>query len=197
MTIRQISEAAGCHIDTTRKVARAMYQTIKAPSRGMAIDYDEEQSFKIMERLPKRNMVDTMKNNTLPLEKSSTSESSLTQKDLEMIGVIVGHVMKNMESRVSNIEQKFEERKALLPPPEMEPRQHVNKIINNYCHRSGSAHREARHDLYREFGYIYHKNVFKASENRSISVIDYIDESGMMDNLLSLALKMFAEGQLI
>jgi len=72
MTIRQIAEAAGCHIDTVRKVARAMFPTIKAPSRGKAIDYDHLESIGIMEKLPKRNMVDTLKNQVVPLDNSSS-----------------------------------------------------------------------------------------------------------------------------
>ena len=192
MTIRQISEAAGCHINTVRPVARNMFPGVRSASRGMAIDYDKEQSFKIMDRLPKRNIIE-------PLQKEITTPtnlegSTLTQKDLEMIGVIVGHVMRNMESRVSNIEQRFEERKALLPPPEMEPRQQLKKIVNSYCGQSHSDYRTAWNDLYREFNYLYHCNVQLAAKNRDIKGVDYVDTvMEKLPELISVAIKLFGQ----
>jgi hypothetical protein len=74
MTIRQISEAAGCHIDTVRKIARPMFPMVVSEGRGLAIDYDKEQSIDIMERLPKRNMVDPLNNQVVPVEKSRGDE---------------------------------------------------------------------------------------------------------------------------
>lgn len=125
-------------------------------------------------------------------------ETTLTPKDMQMIGVIVGEIMKTMESRVSNIEQKFEARKALLPSPEMEPRQQLTKIVNNYCNRTGCNHQEAYIDLYREFNYIYHTNVQLSARNRNKRSIDYIcNDLSMINELISVASKIFAEGQLI
>lgn len=196
MTIRQIAEAAGCHINTVRPVARNMFPLVKSSGRGMAIDYDKNQSIKIMERLPKRNMVD-------PIQKSiptptNLEGSSLTQKDLEMIGVIVGHVMKSMESRVSNIESRFEERQALLPPPEMDQRQQLKKIVNSYCGRTRSDFRAAWNDLYREFNYIYHVNVQLSAKNRDMKGVDYVETVlEKLPELISVASKLFADGQLL
>ncbi len=194
MTIRQISEAAGCHINTVRPVARNMFPTVKSKSRGMAIDYDERQSLRIMERLPKRNMIEPLQK-VIPTP-TNLEGSSLTQKDFEMIGAIVGHVMKNMESRVYSIEQKFEERKALLPPPEIEPRQQLKKIINFYCGRTHSDYRTAWNDLYREFNYLYHCNVQLNAKNRDIKGVDYVDTvMEKMPELISLAVKLFGQEQ--
>lgn len=75
MTIRQIAEVAGCHIDTVRGIARPMFPEVKASKRGCAIEYNKEQSIAIMEKLPKRNMVSTnpSDNQVVPLEESSTT----------------------------------------------------------------------------------------------------------------------------
>lgn len=124
-------------------------------------------------------------------------ESILTPKDMQMIGVIVGQIMKTMESRVSNIEQRFKERKALLPPPEMEPKQQLKKIVNAYCGRTGCGFQEAYSDLYREFNYIYHVNVQLSAKNRNIRSIDYINNDlNMINELISIASKIFADDQL-
>jgi len=125
-------------------------------------------------------------------------ESVLTSKDMQMIGVIVGEIMKTMESRVFNIEQKFEERKALLPPPKMEPRQQLRMIVNTYCGRTGCNFQEAYNDLYREFNYTYHVNVQLGARNRNKNSLDYIcRDLNMINELISIASKIFAEGQLI
>ena len=141
-------------------------------------------------------LMENAKNQNLPAQ--IMQGSVLTSKDMQMIGVIVGEIMKTMESRVSHIEHKFEERKALLPPPEMEPKQQLRKILNSYCGRTGCEHWEAYNDLYREFNYIYHVNVQLSARNRNKNVINYINyDLKMINELISIASKIFAEGQLI
>ena len=140
-------------------------------------------------------LIENARNQNLPAQ--IIKESVLSQKDMQMIGVIVGEIMKTMESRVSNIEHKFEERKALLPPPIMEPKQQLRKILNSYCGRTGCEHWEAYNDLYREFNYIYHVNVQLSARNRNKNIINYINyDLKMINELISIASKIFAEGQL-
>ena len=143
-----------------------------------------------------RILMENARNQNLPAQ--VMQESVLTSKDMQMIGVIVGEIMKTMESRVFNIEQKFEERKALLPPPKMEPRQQLRMIVNTYCGRTGCNFQEAYNDLYREFNYTYHVNVQLGARNRNKNSLDYIcRDLNMINELISIASKIFAEGQLI
>ena len=144
-------------------------------------------------------LMENAKRETLPVP--VIKESLLTERDIALISTltasIVSKVMENMESRVSNIEGKFEERKALLPPPEMEPKQQLKKIVNSYCGRTGCGFQEAYSDLYREFNYIYHVNVQLSAKNRNIRSIDYIDNDlSMINELISIASKIFADDQL-
>ncbi|MDA3812357.1 MAG: hypothetical protein PF518_18730 [Spirochaetaceae bacterium] len=201
MTIRQLAEVSGCAISTVKRVGKMMFPEVKSIGRGIALDYNRQDSIVIMERLPKKNFIENPNIGQMTQDNigqvTQATGSSLNQKDFVMIGAIVASVMINMEKRVSNIEDRIEKRSTLLPSPEMEPRQQVSKVINNYCYRSGCSHREARNDLYREFNYHNHCNVQLSSRNRNISVINYIEESGMMEKLLSLSIDMFKEGQLL
>ena len=170
-------------------------------SQGIAHNYSVNEVESIlnsgsMSKDAVRILMENARNQNLPAQ--IMKESILTPKDMQMIGVIVGEIMKTMESRVSNIEQKFEARKALLPPPEMEPKQQLRKILNSYCGRIGCEFWEAYNDLYREFNYIYHVNAQLAARNRNKSVLNYITyDLKMINELISVASKIFAEGQLI
>ena len=94
MTIRQIADAAGCHIDTVRKVARPLFPGVKSNGRGLAIEYNKEQCISIMEKLPKRNNVDVknevnanivnpLKKQVAPLDNSSSVMLQMFQGMME------------------------------------------------------------------------------------------------------------------
>ena len=57
MTIRQLAETAGCGINTVRRVSKAIFPGVNAAGKGLPIDYDEVQSKKIMDKLPKRTYI--------------------------------------------------------------------------------------------------------------------------------------------
>jgi len=92
MTIRQIADTAGCHIDTVRKIARPLFPNVKSNGRGLAINYNKEESIAIMEKLPKRNnvdiknevdFVDPLINQVVPLDNSSSLMVQMFQGMME------------------------------------------------------------------------------------------------------------------
>ena len=193
MTIRQISEAAGCSIITVRRVGKMMFPDVKAESRGMAIDYDREQSIQIMNRLPKKNYVNNPTQMITP-PLSNDQPSTLTKKDLEMIGAIVGHVMNSLDKRVSLIENIVEERKELLPSVNLTPRAKLNKVINEFAVISfGGDHREAWNALYQDIYYRLHKNVRVCAKNAGLSKIDYIEQEGLIETAISIVIELMGE----
>ena len=76
---------------------------------------------------------------TVKIYNSKQSENltgNLTEKDIEMISIIVSktvsETVKALDSRMSNIENKYEERKSLLPAPKLSDRDNLRQIINSY-----------------------------------------------------------------
>ena len=68
-----------------------------------------------------------------------------------------------------------------------EKRQRVNQIV-----KYGNEDVVSRWRLlYGEFNLKYHKDVYRCAKNRGITVIEYIDQIGMMEGLYELAVKLF------
>lgn len=68
-----------------------------------------------------------------------------------------------------------------------EKRQRVNQIV-----KYGNEDVVSRWRLlYGEFNLKYHKDVYRCAKNRGITVIEYIDQIGMMEELYELAVKLF------
>ena len=68
-----------------------------------------------------------------------------------------------------------------------EKRQRVNQIV-----KYGNEDVVSRWRLlYGEFNLKYHKDVYRCAKNRGITVIEYIDQIGMMEELYELSVKLF------
>lgn len=68
-----------------------------------------------------------------------------------------------------------------------EKRQRVNQIV-----KYGNEDVVSRWRLlYGEFNLKHHKDVYRCAKNRGITVIEYIDQIGMMEGLYELAVKLF------
>ncbi len=120
MTIRQIADAAGCHIDTVRKVARPLFPEVKAKGRGQAIEYNKDQSVEIMERLPKRNMVNTdpLNNQVVPIDNSSTAVmltmmQEVMKQNQQFMAAVLGEI-KNLSNQPLQLEQPKQDYYSLL-----------------------------------------------------------------------------------
>ncbi|HPA64705.1 MAG TPA: hypothetical protein PLC67_12175 [Spirochaetota bacterium] len=126
----------------------------------------------------------------------SLPESSLSQKDIEVISTIVSvtvaETIKQLDGRMTNIEQKIEERKALLPAPEIAPRDRINMIIRDYAERNRMPFAAAYSELYKIFNYTYGCNVNASAKHRGVAIIEYIESEGLIENLESVAVSRFS-----
>lgn len=74
----------------------------------------------------------------------------------------------------------------------MSKRQIVNCIVRDYAQVNGGIYETCYNNLYREFNKENHCYIkSRAKKSKSSSVIDFIEKSGMIDNLLILAVKLF------
>jgi len=184
MTIREIADTAGCSEKTVKRIVAGLWPD--KMQHGKVTRFTLAEANKLMEVLPKKNMV----GNSGHLSPVATlpKESNLTPKDMELIAGIVSAVFANLETRMVRIESRVEQRAALLPPPQIKPRDHVNKIVREYANREAVDHSTAWGDLYREFGYRTNSNPKVSAKNRGMSVIDYIEAEGMIDTLEAIAM---------
>lgn len=121
------------------------------------------------------------------------AESTLTPRDLNLISTLIKGIFGELDSRVNKIENRIEERQALLPPPDIKPRDAINKLVRDYATRFDYQYNTVWNKLYTEFNYHYNVNVKTCASNRSMPIIDYIETEGMIDQLHAVAIKIFGE----
>jgi hypothetical protein len=120
-------------------------------------------------------------------------ESTLTQRDLDLISALTISIMSGLNQRISNIESKIEERQALLPAPEIKIRDSINKIVREYAHETGTPYDMVWRQLYTEYNYRFNSNVSLLAKNRDMKTIDYMDKEGLLNNLYTVAYKIFED----
>ena len=166
--------------------------SVSSPMRPA--DFDLEETLLIIETGLGKNAAAVYASNAKDIQKPS--ESLLSQKEIEMItkivAVTVSETMKQLDGRVNVIEKRIEERQALLPAPDIAPRDRINMIMRQYASTNGKSFQEVYNDLYRRFNYTHKCNVNLSAKNRGMPIIEYIEVEGMIDDLEAVAVSNFA-----
>lgn len=157
-------------------------------------DFDLDETLLIIETGLGKNAAAVYASNAKDLQKPS--DSLLSQKEIEMItkivAVTVSETMKQLNGRVNVIEKRIEERQALLPAPDIAPRDRINMIMRQYASNNGKGFQEVYNDLYRRFNYTHKCNVYIAAKNRGMPIIEYIEVEGMIDDLEAVAVSNYS-----
>lgn len=157
-------------------------------------DFDLDETLLIIETGLGKNAAAVYALNAKNLQKPS--DSLLSQKEIEMItkivAVTVAETMKQLDGRVNVIEKRIEERQALLPAPDIAPRDRINMIMRQYASNNGKGFQEVYNDLYRRFNYTHKCNVNIAAKNRGMPIIEYIEVEGMIDDLEAVAVSNYS-----
>jgi hypothetical protein len=83
---------------------------------------------------------------------------------------------------------------AALPAPlDLQPRDALRKLVDGYARTQGGgpAYQAAWSELYREYGYRYHRDIVRAAKNRGQSVLDYADAEDIIGQLYLLAAQLY------
>jgi len=157
-------------------------------------DFDLDETLLIIETGLGKNAAAVYASNAKDIQKPS--ESLLSQKEIEMItkivAVTVSETMKQLDGRVNVIEKRIEERQALLPAPDIAPRDRINMIMRQYASNNEKGFQEVYNDLYRRFNYTHKCNVNIAAKNRGMPIIEYIEVEGMIDDLEAVAVSNYS-----
>lgn len=199
MTTKEIAEAVNKDVTTVQRWIKRLngkMQSIDSKMQSSSpmkpAEFNLEETCSIIEVGLGKNAADIYRMNAKT--NSSSGDSSLTARDIDLIGKltasIVAETMRQLDARMGKIETRIEERQALLPPPEIKPRDQVNKIMREYAHKHGIEVQDAWRELYRDFGYRFNCSPKICAKNRGITTLDYIESEGMMDSLLAVAIEL-------
>lgn len=115
--------------------------------------------------------------------------------ELQMISKIALHLdgLTNRVQRLEQIQEKKADLTKLLPEPKKETlRMNLNKIVRSYSIKNNWDTSGVWNKLYQEFYYRYNVNLKVRARNCGMSKLDYAEKHGHMEDLLSLALELFA-----
>lgn len=191
MTIKQMAEVSGISTETVSRKVKEMYPD--SVRNGKATNLIQSEAICVMAELRKKNFVEPLQNEKVALQNEKVS-SFLSERDIaiisQIVSVTVSETIKALDGRMTTIEQKIEQRKALLPAPQIDPRSHIVKLVTDHVSRTGLEFRDVYKLLYREYGYRTHCNASLSAKNRGMKIIDYIDSEGQIEILESIAMEI-------
>lgn len=203
MTIKDLALVAGVSEDTIRRKGKELFPGMH--KKGVKVHYTKNQCERLMREVKKKNMVSELPQNAEVSPHNAEVDYQKLSKMIEIsVSAAVSSVLKGFEEnifpkyfetierRLSVIEKKStEQEKKALPAPMIETRQLVNKAVNDFARMKGGSHTAVWNELYRWYDYYNHTNVKLSAKNRRMKTIDYVEKIGMMENLLSVAEKVF------
>lgn len=200
MTIKELAQFCGKNETTVQRwVKKTIMQNAElklqnADFGNYGHDYsiDEVEQILLHSSMSKDAVNVIMQNarqNTLP------KTSTLTERDIELISSIVSmtvaKTIEQLDKRMAKIEDKIEERQALLPVNK-DSRANITELVRNYAANHNLQYNEVYSMLYREYGYRTHSNPTQSAKNRRLTTIEFIYQSGKISTLESIAIELLA-----
>ena len=181
MTAREIAEIAGLSVDTVQKKIKELYPEIVEQRKRTVLN--KTQSIEVMKELRKKNFILPQNSADLP-QNSADNRLDRLEQLMEKLLLVTGNLLQIQQSN------QTQEKRVLLPAPQLDARAHIKKMIDEYVSRNGIEHRDAYRYLYREFFYRTKCNASLCARNRGVKTIDYIDDEGMIETLEAIAMEV-------
>ena len=199
MTIKEIAEVAGVSYPTVHRAVSKIYQGKMKDGKKTDLSYEE--AVKVMKALRKKNFVSPIQN-----EQVSSQNENLELSDYELnrafrlamvnmnnLAQSLANKTDELDKRISNIEVQTEKRKALLPPPQIKPRDHINMIVREHAQKTGRKYGDVWSELYKQFSYRTNTDPRTCAKNRNMGILDYIEIEGFIETLEAIAIDVFKE----
>jgi len=203
MTIKEISGLTGrtyktvCNWCNSVKTTEISVKITEAKEKGKPADFTLDETIEIL-RVGKvsESLISLLLENAENKDRfKPVSSVGLTSKDVDIIKTIVSETVsmtiKTLDTRMANIESKYNSRVALLPAPELSDRDNLRQVINKRQKKTGAPFNIIWGDLYRSCYYRLNINFTKRAANRQMKVLDYIESSGYLPTVLSIAIEEF------
>jgi hypothetical protein len=201
MTTKQIAEAVGKNVSTVNRwVEKLLMQNADVDAQSADVksiwekagskdphnpaDYTLEETCAIIEAGLGKNAAGIFRANA---EKSAPDTTSIAAIIRETITAMVPVLLEVVRGAIP------QQQVAALPAPvELNQRDQLRRVVNGYAHRSGD-HAGAWRELYTQFYYRYHRNLRECAKNRGMDTLDYVENEGIMNELLSLAVSLYGQ----
>ena len=199
MTIKELAKFTGktertvqMWVKKTGEKISSVGEKISSAGHGKVVDYsvDEVEQILLNSSMSKDAVSILMQN----ARQNKKQTSTLTDRDVELISSIVSltvaKTIEQLDNRMKNIENRIEERQALLPARKKDSRAHITELVRNYAFNHNMNYNNVYSLLYREYGYRTHSNPTVSAYNRHVTTIEYIEQSGNIEILESIAIEM-------
>ena len=199
MTIKELAKFTGktertvqMWVKKTGEKISSVGEKISSAGHGKVVDYsvDEVEQILLNSSMSKDAVSILMQN----ARQNKKQTSTLTERDVELISSIVSltvaKTIEQLDNRMKKIENRIEERQALLPARKKDSRAHITELVRNYAFNHNMSYNNVYSLLYREYGYRTHSNPTVSAYNRHVTTIEYIEQSGNIEILESIAIEM-------
>lgn len=186
MTLLDIAETAGCSYRSVKTYAKRLWPTVSWRNRRLT----ETEASALMEALPKREMVQSR-------GKSAPRDGQISPS-IDVASIVRDTIREMLPALVAALRgtppaPQPQAPAALPPPAELYPRDALRKIVDGYARTHGRDYHNTWANLYREYGYRYHRDICRAAKNRNQSVIDYAEAENILGELLALAYFLYSQ----
>ena len=158
MTVKEIAEIAGVSVDTVQKKIKELYPEIVEQRKRTVLN--KTQAIEVMKDLRKKNFILPQNSADLP-QNSADSRLDRLESLMEKLLLVTGNLLQVQQSN------QTQEKRVLLPAPQLDSRSHIKKLIDEYVSRNKIEHGDAYRYLYREFFYRTKCNATLCAKNRS------------------------------
>jgi hypothetical protein len=184
MTTKQIAEAIGKTERSVQMWPKKAGEKISSAGHGKPADYTMDETLAIIEVGMGKNAAGIFRANA---EKPAPDTTSIAAIIRETITAMVPVLVEVVRGTIP------QQQIAALPAPvELSQRDQLRRVINGYAHRSGD-HAGAWRELYTQFYYRYHRNIRECAKNRGMDTLDYVENEGIMGDLLALAVSIYGQ----
>jgi len=153
-------------------------------------DYNLAETCMIIEHGLGKNAAEIFRMNASHIQPIAVS--NLTDKEIELISTVVSFTIKALLPHLNNPVLKEPEKQLTFNDvPEKSKRAELREIINKYTAHRGCNHIEVWSQLYQQIYYRMNINVKLCADNRGMDKLDYIEKEGLLNEVLSLAKKLF------
>lgn len=199
MTVKQMAEVAGVSKDTVLRKVKELYP--ERVKNGKATRLIQTEAVCVMKELRKKNFVEPLQNAEVATQNENLELSDyelnrafrLAMVNMNNLAQSLANKTDELDKRISNIEVQTEKRKALLPPPQIKPRDHINMIVREHAQKTGRKYRDVWSELYKQFSYRTNTDPRTCAKNRNMGILDYIEIEGFIETLEAIAIDVFKE----